>query len=52
MRRLLLLVLAFTLPVLAQTSARKPAQGPPPVVLTPAAAKVLDTLDSLNHGSR
>jgi alpha-mannosidase len=53
MRRLLFPVLAFTLALVpavasAQTSARKRAQGPPPVPLTPKAAQVLDTLDSLN----
>lgn len=52
MRRPLLSLLALTItlaaPLTAQTSARKHAQGPPPVPLTPKVAQVLDTLDSLN----
>jgi alpha-mannosidase len=54
MRRSLLIALAvFVVAAVpcslnAQTSARKRAQGPPPVALTPKAAKILDTLDSLN----
>jgi alpha-mannosidase len=53
MRRLfpaaLALTLLTTVPFLGQTSARKRATGPPPVTLTPEAAKVLDTLDSLQQ---
>jgi alpha-mannosidase len=48
MRRILAAsLLLLSLPSFSQTSARKPAQGPPPVPLTPAAANVLNTLDSL-----
>ena len=45
----LLATLSLSIPFLGQTSARKRATGPPPVALTPEAAKVLDTLDSLQQ---
>ena len=46
---LLLCVAVAAAPLCAQTSARKRAQGPPPVPLTPEAARIVDTLDSLQQ---